>query len=508
MKLKGKSAMVWQLRMWRNGDPSAQVAEARSLGLKSVSIKVVDGFRRRWETGGTTNADLLPALVPMLRAADIEVLFWGWLWGRKLLRKFPGSAYAWNFPAKEAHAAIEACRFFGVNHFDVNAEAPYRGHPEYAQEYCNVLANEGPDIDYTMCSYRYPITHQPDFPIGIFAPYMDGWSPQVYFLQDNRPDAGAIQLTESKRQYAFIRNIDYCPVAPTYPSTYKDSAGNKQVWTASKSQLTALFKKAEGLGCEAISIWDLPQATEAQKQALAAFNFAVTPAPIPPLPPTPPVEKFWLAWPVPVPKIVTQRYGINPQWYRPFGLKGHEGIDMRAPNATPVFAMADGQVVRVEPTAASGPYGVQVRVEHKHAGEIYETVYAHFTVGSIAVALGQKVERGEKLGLADNTGNSSGAHLHMTLKHRGHGSPWMNKSEIVDPTPYLPDIFPGKGWIIDIDSNFRTEPRSDAPVIRLLRPNTVFEAIEGALGDGDWWKVRVAGVTGYIWQPGYKARPV
>ena len=58
----------------------------------------------------------------------------------------------------------------------------------------------------------------------------------------------------------------------------------------------------------------------------------------PPPPPGPEPDLFKLVWPTADPKIITQWYGINPQWYAPFGLPGHEGLDIRALTLTPILA--------------------------------------------------------------------------------------------------------------------------------------------------------------------------
>jgi uncharacterized protein YgiM (DUF1202 family) len=61
-------------------------------------------------------------------------------------------------------------------------------------------------------------------------------------------------------------------------------------------------------------------------------------------------------------------------------------------------------------------------------------VYAHLS--KTVVRPGQKVAAGDLIGLADNTGNSFGSHLHLTLKIDGAQTPGYPK-EIVDPWPYL-----------------------------------------------------------------------
>lgn len=141
------------------------------------------------------------------------------------------------------------------------------------------------------------------------------------------------------------------------------------------------------------------------------------------------------SYPVPdAPRVVTQPWGANPQYYAQFGLPGHEGLDLRAPNGTRIAAVAPGTVraVYVDPNVA---YGINVRIDH---ADSYQTIYAHLQ--SASVAAGSKVTAGQVVGLADNTGNSSGSHLHMTLKRVGYTytdkyGTW--PSNIHDPTPFI-----------------------------------------------------------------------
>jgi hypothetical protein len=547
---QGKTAMVWQLRLWQGGDPARQVAECRRLGLSSVTIKIADGCRLRWESGTTTNADLLERTVAALTEAGIEPYGWVWLWGRKIIFDWDKKVPVQSTPKKEAAAGVAACRKYGFRHMVVNAEASYVRHPDYAEEYTSEINDLAPDIDYSLCGYRFPTTHQPEYPILIFAPHMDAWCPQVYFLRDNRPLGGAIQLETSVDQHDSIRPLPYFPVAPTYPYKYKDAAGVVRIWRPTKAQLLALFERAKVIGCVAVSVWDLAQATEEEKDALADFHWS---EPVPPIDDPIPgggtmkvvlsdalrahisqntlngyvesdkvraylireeidlpaaADRLRLRWPVTGTPIVTQRYGINPQNYKPFGLPGHEGIDIRAVGGTPLMAMADGVVARVETSAGSGAYGVHVRLQHILAGgNEFESVYAHMKLGSTKVSVGQAVAAGTVLGLADNTGNSFGAHLHITLKHKGNGSPWMGR-DIVNPTPYFSALFPGNGWIVDVGGNLRSEPNVSGALIRWIAANERLQAFDIGGDGGDWWKVKTAqGQEGWYWNPGYKLHP-
>jgi predicted flap endonuclease-1-like 5' DNA nuclease len=146
---------------------------------------------------------------------------------------------------------------------------------------------------------------------------------------------------------------------------------------------------------------------------------------------------FHIRWPTQF-GLITQGFRERPEFYGKFGLPGHEGIDFQAPDGSEIYAVADGTVSDVRLDGDSDklnkPYGNQVRVRHEGG---YESVYAHLM--QAAVSTGQPVKAGQLIGLADNTGNSFGTHLHFTVKKKGASQtgetdfPW----DIIDPTPYL-----------------------------------------------------------------------
>lgn len=131
---------------------------------------------------------------------------------------------------------------------------------------------------------------------------------------------------------------------------------------------------------------------------------------------------------------MTQEWGVNEETYRPFGLKGHEGVDWALPLGTPVLACADGVVDRVDTVALADrkadPYGLSVRI--KHAG--CTTIYAHLS--RVDVHKGDEVKAGEQIGLSGSTGNSDGPHLHMSFRLDGANlkDGWLGTS---DPMKYM-----------------------------------------------------------------------
>jgi murein DD-endopeptidase MepM/ murein hydrolase activator NlpD len=140
-----------------------------------------------------------------------------------------------------------------------------------------------------------------------------------------------------------------------------------------------------------------------------------------------------LLWPTDY-AYVTQEFGGNPDFYSKFNLPGHEGLDIRAPENANIYACADGTVIRAERNPDEHPYGKHVRIRHANN---YKTIYGH--LNEVLVDVGDAVEAGQLIGLADNTGNSFGDHLHLTLKLEGATSAGLTSFpfDILDPTPFL-----------------------------------------------------------------------
>ncbi|MEA2043289.1 MAG: M23 family metallopeptidase [Bacteroidota bacterium] len=96
-------------------------------------------------------------------------------------------------------------------------------------------------------------------------------------------------------------------------------------------------------------------------------------------------------------------------------MKMHTGIDLTAPTGTKIYAPGDGVVFR---TGRAGGYGNHVRINHGYG---YVTVYGHLS--KILVRPGQKVKRGDVIGLVGNTGLSTAPHLHYEVRINGK---WVN----------------------------------------------------------------------------------
>jgi murein DD-endopeptidase MepM/ murein hydrolase activator NlpD len=83
----------------------------------------------------------------------------------------------------------------------------------------------------------------------------------------------------------------------------------------------------------------------------------------------------------------------------------HRGVDVTAPEGTPVGAMASGVVLLAE----EGMYftGGTVMVDHGHG---LHSIYAH--LAEVRVTVGQRLRQGQTLGAVGATGRATGPHLH------------------------------------------------------------------------------------------------
>ncbi len=106
---------------------------------------------------------------------------------------------------------------------------------------------------------------------------------------------------------------------------------------------------------------------------------------------------------------ITSKYGrrIDPINGKP-GF--HSGIDIRQPLGAKIMSTADGVVLEQGYNRGNGNY-----VFIKHAMG-FETKYLHME--KALVKKGQKVKRGQVIGLIGNTGRSTGAHLHYEIIYK------------------------------------------------------------------------------------------
>lgn len=157
---------------------------------------------------------------------------------------------------------------------------------------------------------------------------------------------------------------------------------------------TALYleKLSNKVKIQTVSLIDLVQLAKMQ-QALIAGK--------PSIQPISPVDSFWLS----------SSFGIR---WDPFirSRRMHQGIDLAGRMGLGIHATGDGLVI--EAALSRQGYGKEVIIDH---GFGYSSRYAH--LHKIYVEPGEKVKRGQLLGLLGNTGRSTGPHLHYEVRLDG-----------------------------------------------------------------------------------------
>ena len=165
------------------------------------------------------------------------------------------------------------------------------------------------------------------------------------------------------------------------------------------------------------------------------------------------------------------------------GSRSHLGIDIAAPRGTPVLAVNDGRIDRVEFTRAGGRV---VWLSEKNSARRH--YFAH--LDSIKVVRGQAVRAGDVIGTVGNTGNAihTSPHLHYAVR---------DGRDILDPISLFNE----------------TGTPTDARVMRTRLAGAALKAAPGGATiavlsanqpvtiqseSGRFYRVRYRGKTGYI----------
>ncbi|MDR7342733.1 murein DD-endopeptidase [Pantoea alhagi] len=126
----------------------------------------------------------------------------------------------------------------------------------------------------------------------------------------------------------------------------------------------------------------------------------------------------------------------------------HRGVDFAVPIGTPVLAVGDGEVVQAKRSSGAGNY---IAIRH---GRQYMTRYMHMK--KLLVKPGDKVKRGDRIGLSGNTGRSTGPHLHYEI--------WINNQAVNPLTAKLPRT---EGLTGKDRSEFLAQVRDVLPQLKL-----------------------------------------
>lgn len=115
------------------------------------------------------------------------------------------------------------------------------------------------------------------------------------------------------------------------------------------------------------------------------------------------------------------------------GTRQHEALDILAARGTPVLSAAKGRVLKL---FDSKPGGLMVYAAD--SSERFILMYGHLDAYAPGLAEGQKLERGQQIGVVGTTGNAplGTPHLHFAIARSANVNEWW-KGAPVNPFPLL-----------------------------------------------------------------------
>jgi hypothetical protein len=239
---------IWGILSCEKGDVNAIANLASEANLSHVLVKIADNTVP-YNLDPKTKADLVGPLVRALRARDIQVLGWHYIYGYN--------------PAAEADRAIQLIKLHQLDGYVIDAEAEYKkpGRDQAARIFMQRLRSALPSYPIALSSYRFPSLH-PHFPWKAFLEKCDLIMPQVYWLYAHNP---AEQIIRCVREFESM--VPHRPVFPT------GSAFKQGKWAPTLDDLTKFMDTSKSLNLAGVNYWEwsncrrhLPEAWDLIKQ--------------------------------------------------------------------------------------------------------------------------------------------------------------------------------------------------------------------------------------------------
>ncbi len=255
MTLQGKGFYLWQIKRCEGGNAAAIANAAVQAGLSHVLIKIADGASS-YNIDATSGVDLVPPVLQALKARNIQV--WGWHY-----------VYGYD-PLGEANIAIQRIQQLGLDGYAIDAEDQYKqpGRDVAAEQFMTRLRAALPTFTIALSSYRYP-TYHPQLPWKAFLEKCDINMPQVYWVEAHNPGE---QLTRSLREFQAI--APFRPLIPT-GSAYKQGS-----WQPTVAEIVEFLRTAQNLNMSAANFWEWGHTRlylPALWDAVAAYSWQGTP---------------------------------------------------------------------------------------------------------------------------------------------------------------------------------------------------------------------------------------
>lgn len=171
----------------------------------------------------------------------------------------------------------------------------------------------------------------------------------------------------------------------------------------------------------------------------------------------------------------------------PSGIYYYPGVDFGG--SFPVRADAAGVIEKIKMEHKG--YGHAVYIDH---GNKYKTILAHLKPGTIGVVPGEHIQAGHLIAMSNNTGFSTGDHLHYEVRRAGYpvdpmtlvGAP-IEDGELPGPQPV--DPLPG-GKAITLDYlKLRSRPQLEGDQIAIMKTGTILYIEDDYIpADGYIWR--------------------
>ena len=162
----------------------------------------------------------------------------------------------------------------------------------------------------------------------------------------------------------------------------------------------------------------------------------------------------------------TRDFVVGAGWGADRGRRAHAGIDLGGRRGTPIYAVEDGVIDR---TKLQSNGALQIVMRGESGSKFY---YGH--MDTVLVKGGQKVDRGEVIGLMGDTGSPGAVHLHFEYWRSG------GESDAVDPEPLVTRICRLGGGANDNGGNDNGGNENDAEPAPAPAPRpTADDAVEG-----------------------------
>lgn len=125
-----------------------------------------------------------------------------------------------------------------------------------------------------------------------------------------------------------------------------------------------------------------------------------------------PLKKQFLKSPLKYTRITSRFTGKR---FHPIYKKhmAHRAVDYAAPRGTPIYAISDGEVIKVSRSSRSGKH---IKLKHSNG---YVSSYSHMSRYAANMSRGKKVQQGQVIGYVGATGAATGPHLCFHLRKNG-----------------------------------------------------------------------------------------